>query len=136
MPITVHDQQRVEITTPRLHAVFSGASLISLKNAAGQPLLVARAAPPPALEIQFAGSQGVPLGRRDDPRVFIQALSDNLVHIHLEDNEADACLQLTTDPEGRILIEPSADTLRPGLGVLRFNLSGISRGFKLVAPLY
>ena len=136
MPIIVRDHQTVEIQTPRLHAVFCGASLISLKNAAGHSLLEAGSAPPPALEIQFAGGQTVPLGTHDSPHVFIRALGENLVHIHLEDNEADACLALTTDPEGRILVEPSAETLRPGLGILRFNLAGISRGFKLVAPLY
>jgi len=136
MPIIVRDDHTVEITTPRLHAVFSGASLISLKNASGRPLLEAGSAPVPALEVQFAGGQAIPIGTQDAPQVFIRALSDNVVHLHVEDNEADACLRLTTDPEGRILVEPSAETVRPGLGVLRFNLAGISPGFKFVAPLY
>jgi hypothetical protein len=137
MPITVRDQHRVEITTPRLQAVFSGASLLSLKNAAGQPLLAAGVDSPPAFEIQFAGGgSSIPLGAQDAPQCFVQVLGDNLVHIHIEDNEADACLRITTDAEGRIRIEPSVDTLRPGLGILRFNFSGIAREFKLVAPLY
>jgi hypothetical protein len=108
-----------------------------LKNAAGRALIErTSAAGPPAIELEYAGGTTVAIGRDDAPEFHAVQIGPEVVHLHIEDNEADACLRIATDRDGRIHLEPSADSLRPGLGILRFNLAGVSAGLKLVAPLY
>jgi hypothetical protein len=137
MPITIRPQGFLDVHSHRLDALFHGASLLSLKNAAGRPLIERPGSGgPPGIELQFGGGSTVAIGTQDAPRIHAVRIGPDVVHLHIEDNEADACVRIAIDAGGRLLLEPSVHTLRPGLGVLRLNVAGISAGLKLVAPLY
>jgi hypothetical protein len=138
MALTV-EGNRVEVATPRLRAVFRGTVLTELADGGGRPLLQRRAAapqPPAGLEVLFADGTPLPLGLSEDAREEVVAVSDNVVHVHVDDVEADACLRISIDEAGRLMLEPSAQSLRRGLGAVRLNLAGIEPGLRLVAPLF
>ena len=128
---------RVEVRTNKLSAVFEGARLTELKNAKGE-VLVAQTpdAGPAGIELLFTAGRSVALGANEYSRVRVQALGDAVAHIHVEDVEGDACLRVSTDDAGRLVVEPSAHTIRRGLAGVRWNMAGLAAGLKLVAPLY
>lgn len=127
----------VTVTTPRLGARFEGPCLVHLA-AAGGPPLVRRAAEggPAGLELLFVGGEVQPLGQGPYARVQVVRVSETVAHVHVEDLEGSAALRISTDREGRLLVEPSAHTARPGLAGVRWNVGGIADGLELVAPLW
>ena len=135
MSVTVIDSATVAFETQNLQGAFKGAKLAALKDASGRPLLEA-AGGPAGVELLFADGEAVPLA--EDAYAHVQAvqISRTVAHIHVEHVEGDACLRVSTDPAGRLVIEPSAQTLRGGLGAVRLNLAGVAPGLKLIAPLY
>jgi hypothetical protein len=137
MPLRVVDAVTVEAKTPKLTAVFKGPRLVSLADASGRSLALHKGDDgPPALELLFADGKPQAVGEGPYARVHAAQISQSVAHIYVEDVEGDACLRLSTDPAGRLTVEPSAQTLRHGLGAVRWNVSGIAPGFKLVAPLF
>lgn len=137
MPIRVADSTTVEVTTPKLSAVFSGPKLISLRSAAGQVLLERDAqAGPAGVELLFADEDAVPLGRPGFSKIRAVQVSQNVAHVHVEDDDGDAFLRLAVGSAGELLVEPSAQTIRRGLGGVRLNLAGVAPACKLVAPFF
>lgn len=136
MSITV-DGIELEVRTSRLTALFRGPTLIGLTDREGRDLIERDASSgPPAMELWFGSGDIVPLGEGEDARIEAVQISDTVAHVMVEDVEGDACLRLSQDEEGRLVVEPSAQTIRPGLGRVRWNIGGIGGGHKLVAPLY
>jgi hypothetical protein len=135
MPIKITGTT-IEITTSRLSATFQGPDLVGLSNPRGQVLARQGKTPVPALAIGFTGAERAPLCVRPYHRVEVVRLGERLAHVHVADEAGDACLRLSIDAEGRLVVEPSAHTLRRGLSSVSWTLPGIARRLKLVAPFY
>jgi len=137
MPVTVIDGINVQVRTPKLQADFAGPKLIRLGGPDGQVLLERSPdAGPGGLELEFADGKPAPLGVGSYANTRAVSVSRTVAHVHVEDIEGDACLRISTDPAGRLRVEPSAQTIRAGLGQVRLNLAGVSPALKLVAPLF
>lgn len=137
MPITVTDSLHTTVSTSKLSAAFYGARLVWLKDAAGRTLLHRDgAAGPPGIELAFADGDVAALGRPGFSRVRAVQVSQSVAHVHVEDDDGDACLRIAVAPGGELLVEPSAQTIRRGLAAVRWNLAGVAPGYKLVAPFF
>jgi hypothetical protein len=127
----------VEVRTSRLTARFRGPKLVQMLDAQGHKLVARKASGgPPGMELWFASDDTVGLGVGEDSRVTAVSVGDRVAHVMVEDVEGDACLRIAHDEQGRLLLEPSAQTIRTGLGRVQWNLSGIAGGHRLVAPFY
>ncbi len=135
MPIHVKDHT-ITITTPRLTAVFEGLDLVDLKNARGQVLARQGAKRVPAITLGFINGEQTPLGVSPYHSVRVVKLGETVAHVHLEDENGDACLRLRIDERQRLVVEPSAQTIRRGLCGVRWTLPGIAPRLKLVAPFF
>ena len=134
MSIRMIDAVTVEVKTPKLTALFKGPRLVSLSDAAGRPLLRHKGDDgPPALELLFADGKPQAVGEGPYARVKAAQISQSVAHIYVEDVEGDACLRISTDSAGRLTVEPSAQTLRHGLGCVRWNVAGVAAGASLPA---
>ncbi len=138
MSITVSEGNRIDVVTTRLRARFEGPRLIELRDPDGNVLLAAPTgeAAVPAIEVFFQDNQAMPVGAGPHARIRTQRVSDVCAHVFIEDDEADAFLRIAVDPEGRLLVEPAAQALRPSLGLVRWSLAGIADGLQLVAPFF
>ena len=56
--------------------------------------------------------------------------------MHVADEHGDACLRVSIDDQERLVVEPSAHTIRRNLASVCWRLSGIKRRLKLVAPFF
>ena len=135
MPIQVHDNT-VTITTPRLTAVFDGPNLVQLKNPRGQVLARQGTKRIPAITLGFVNGEQTALGVSPYHAVRVVKLDETVVHVHVEDENGDACLRLRIDERERLVVEPSAQTIRRGLCAVRWTLPGIAARLKLVAPFF
>ncbi|NQT21764.1 MAG: hypothetical protein HQ592_18820 [Planctomycetes bacterium] len=129
------DGNRTLVRMQRLEAEFEGVSLVSLRNAAGRSL-VKRKSESPGLAVRFGAREWLPIGTDAYARTSTVQAGARLVHVHVEDHNADACLRISVDDEGRLLVEPSAHSARRGLAAIRWNVAGIADDLKLVAPLF
>jgi Domain of unknown function (DUF6259) len=136
MSLSVEKNRFIRIASPALQACFDGARLISLQNREGRDFFNPRETAPPPLQLQFIGGETIDLGVADTPVVLVRQIGPTTAHVYIEDNEADVCVRIAVNSDGFIEIEPSVSTLRRGAGILRYHLSGIAGGLKLVAPLY
>ena len=134
MPITVKDNIMLEVVTPRLKAVFNGATLVSLTSASGRNMLQSPGGA--GLGITVSEAAPTPLGTSPFAQVQVVQLGQRVAHVNLEDDEGDACLKISIDAQDRLVLEPSAQLIRQGLGAVRLNLSGVAAGLKLVAPFF
>jgi hypothetical protein len=134
MALTIKDNVTLEVTTSRLTAVFQGATLVSLISSGGRPMLQSSGGA--GLGITFSQGDPAPLGTGPFAQVQVVKLGERVAHVYIEDDEGDACLKISIDAQDRLVLEPSAQTLRQGLGAVRLNLSGVAAGLKLVAPFF
>ncbi len=126
----------VTITTSRLSAVFDGPDLLELRNPQGQVLARQPKKRVPALTLGFANGENTPLCTSPYARVSVVRLGDRVAHVHVADENGDACLRLLIDEQERLVLEPSAHTIRRGLASVLWRLPGIGPRLKLVAPFY
>jgi hypothetical protein len=135
MPIRIKDN-RVTVTTPRLTAVFEGPNLVELKNTRGQVLARRGKKPIPAITLGVVNGEQTPLGVSSYHAVRVVKLGETVAHVHVKDENGDACLRLRIDEHQRLVVEPSAQTIRRGLCAVRWTLPGIARRLRLVAPFF
>jgi len=135
MPIKVTGRT-IEIATGRLSATFDGPDLLELRNAKGQVLARQPRQRIPALILGFTSGESTPLCTSPYTRVEVAKLGDRVVHVHVADENGDACLRLLIDEHNRIVIEPSAQTIRRNLASVCWRLPGIAKRLELVAPFY
>jgi len=126
----------VEITTSRLSAIFDGPFLRELRSPAGNVLARQAKGAVAPLTVGFSNGDSCPLCTSEYARVSVVQLGERVVHVHVADENADACLRLLIDDQDRLVVEPSAHTVRRNLASVCWRLPGISRRLKLVAPFY
>ncbi len=126
----------IKITTARLSAIFDGPVLVELRNPKGQLLAGRSKKPSPALTLGFANGETTPLCVSAYAQVHVVKVGDRVAHVHVADENGDACLRLLIDDQDRLVIEPSAHTIRRNLSSVCWRLPGIARRLKLVAPFY
>lgn len=127
---------RIEITTSRITAVFDGPDLLELKCPVGHVLARQSGERVPALTLGFTNGESTPLCTTDYSSVRVVRLGDRVVHVHVADENGDACLRLLVDDDGRLVVEPSAHTIRRNLATVGWRLPGIPENLKLVAPFF
>ncbi len=127
---------RCEITTSRVSAVFEGPDLIELRNPQGQVLARQSVKRVPALTLFFTSGESTPLCVTPYSQVRVVKLGERLAHVHVADENGDACLRILVDEQDRLVVEPSAHTLRRGLASVCWRLPGIASRLKLVAPFF
>jgi hypothetical protein len=54
-------------------------------------------------------------------------LGERVAHVHVADENGDACLRLTVDERDRLVVEPSAHTIRRNLCAVVWTLPGSRR---------
>jgi hypothetical protein len=135
MPITL-DGNRITIATRRLTALFAGPDLLELRTPQGQVLARQGETRLPALTLGFANGETTPLCVTPYSQVSVVKVGERVAHVHVADENGDACLRLRIDDEERLVVEPSAHTLRRGLSSVAWRLPGIAADLKLVAPFY
>lgn len=126
----------VVIKTSGMTAVFDGPDLVELRNYDGNVLARQTKKRAPALALGFACGETVPLCSGPYARVNVVKLGERVAHVHVADENGDACLRLLIDEQDRLVVEPSAHTLRRGLSSVCWRLPGITRRLKLVAPFF
>jgi len=126
----------IKITTTRLSATFDGPDLIELRSPQGALLAVQTGSRSPSLTLGFANGEYTPLCIAPYAQVAVVKLGERIVHIHASDENGDACLRLMIDKYDRLVIEPSAHTIRRNLASITWRLPGIMPEYKLVAPFY
>lgn len=134
MSITIKDSLTLEVVTPRLKAVFKGAALVSLTSATGRSLL--QSAGGAGLGVTVSDAAPTPIGASEFAHVQVVKLGERVAHVYIDDDEGDACLKISVDDQDRLVLEPSAQTIRQGLGAVRLNLAGVAADLKLVAPFF
>jgi hypothetical protein len=133
-PISI-EGNRIEITTARLSAVLEGAELVELRNARGTVLAQRASGKRPApVELRFANGEKVDVGANAPARVV--SLGERMAHVHVADENGDVTLRLLIDDQDRLVIEPSAQTLRRGLCGVGWRIPGIAKRLQLVAPFF
>ena len=135
MPIRVSGTT-VEITTSRLSAIFDGPDLLELRNPEGNMLARQATERVPALTLGFTNGESTPLCVSSYAQVQVVKLGERVVHIHVADENGDACLRLLTDEQDRLVVEPSAHTIRRNLASVCWRLPGLSAQLQLVAPFF
>jgi len=135
MPISVTGTT-IDITTSRLSARFEGPELLELRDAQGQVLVRQANKRLPALTLGFANGEKASLCAAPYCQVQVVKLSERVVHVHIADENGDACLRLLIDEQERLVVEPSAHTLRRNLSGVCWRIAGIVDSLKLVAPFY
>lgn len=135
MPITVKNKT-ITVATRRLTAIFDGPDLVELRNPQGQLLAGRGDKPLPALALVFTQGETTPLCVSPYHEVTIVKLGERVVHVHVADENGDACLRLMVDERDRLVVEPSAHTIRRNLRAVVWTLPEIAADLKLVAPFY
>jgi hypothetical protein len=135
MPIRVTGKT-IEITTRKLSATFEGPDLIELRSSQGQVLARQSAQPVPALTLGFTNGEATPLCVSPYSQVHVVKVSERVAHVHVADENGDACLRLLIDDQDRLVIEPSAHTIRRNLASVCWRLPGIAHELQLVAPFF
>jgi len=134
MPIRINGQ-RIEIATSRLSAVLEGPELLELRNARGAVLAqrgCGKHSPP--VELRFVDGEKV--GVRAGAPTRVVSLGERLAHVHVADENGDVTLRLLIDDQDRLVVEPSAQTIRRGLCAVGWRIPGIARRLRLVAPFF
>ena len=126
----------IEITTARLSATFDGPDLLELRNPRGQVLARQPRKRAPALTLGFANGEATPLCVSPYAQVHVVQLGERVAHVQVADENGDACLRLLIDEHDRLVIEPSAHTIRRNLASVCWRLPGIAKRLKLVAPFF
>lgn len=127
---------RIEITTARLSATFEGPELVELRNPQGQVLARRPKKGVPALTLGFSNGEATPLCVTQYAQVRVVKVGQRVVHVHVADENGDACVRLWIDEAERLVVEPSAHTIRRGLSSVCWRVAGIAPRLKLVAPFY
>jgi len=135
MSITI-ENKTITITTSRLTAVFEGSDLVELRDPRGKLLAGRGEKPLPALTLRFTHGEATPLCVSPYHEVTVVKLGERVAHVHVADENGDACLRLTVDDRDRLVVEPSAHTIRRNLCAVVWTLPGIAADMKLVAPFY
>ncbi len=126
----------LEITTSRLSARFDGPDLLELRNPNGKVLAQQAKGQGSALTLGFSNGESTPLCTSSYTRVSVVKLGERVAHVHVADENGDACLRLLIDDEDRLVVEPSAQTIRRNLASVCWHLPGIDAGLKLVAAFF
>jgi hypothetical protein len=127
---------RIEITTSRLSAVFDGPDLLELRDPQGKVLARQGSQRIAALTLGFSNGESTPLCTSSYAQVSVVKLGERVAHVHVADENGDACLRLLIDDQDRLVVEPSAHTIRRNLASVCWSLPGIAPGLKLVAPFF
>ena len=135
MAITIN-RNRIAVRTRRLSADFEGPDLIELRNPQGQILARQGEKRVPALTLGFTSGEKTPLCLTPYHEVNVVKLGERVAHVHIADENGDAYLRLLIDDQDRLVIEPSAHTIRRNLCSVCWALPGIAKELKLVAPFY
>lgn len=135
MPITI-ENKTITIATSRLTAVFDGPDLVELRNPQGQLLAGRGDTPLPALALRFTQGETTPLCVSPYHEVTVVKLGARVAQVHVADENGDACLRLMVDDHDRLVVEPSAHTIRRNLCAVVWTLPGVAADLKLVAPFY
>lgn len=126
----------IKIATSRLAATFEGPDLVELRDQRGQTLVRQNGKHVPALVLGFTSGENTPLCVAPYARVNVVKLGDRMAHIHVADENGDACLRLMLDEHDRLVIEPSAHTIRRNLASVSWHIGGVAGNFQLVAPFF
>jgi len=126
----------IKITTGKLSATFVGPDLVELRNAQGQVLAKPGAKRVAALALGFASGETARLCTTPYHQIRVVKLGERVVHVHVADENGDACLRLLVDDQERLAVEPSAHTIRRHPASIAWTLPGIARRLKLVAPFF
>lgn len=126
----------IKIRTRRLAATFDGPDLVELCNPQG--LVLARQARRrvPSLTLGFTNGETTPLCVAPYAQVNVAQLGERVAQVHVADENGDACLRLSVDERDRLVVEPSAHTIRRNLASVCWHLPGIAARLKLVAPFF
>jgi len=135
MSITI-ENKTITISTNRLRAVFEGLDLVELRNPQGKLLAGRGERPLPALTLRFTQGETTPLCVSPYHEVSVVKLGERVAHVHVADENGDACLRLTVDDRDRLVVEPSAHTIRRNLCSVLWTLPGVAADLKLVAPFF
>lgn len=135
MPIRVAGNT-IKIATARLSATFDGADLLELRNSKGQVLARQTKKRIPALVLGFGNGEAAPLCVSSYAHVRVVKLGERVAHVYVADENGDACLRLLIDEQDRLVVEPSAHTMRRNLASICWRLPGIAGHLKLVAPFF
>jgi hypothetical protein len=127
----------IRIDTRTQKAVFTDGVLTSLvRKSDGRVLITAGAGMAP-LELVYGSSDISALSGTPGDKATTLRINDLQAQVRLAAWNGDGILAISEDPPtGDIVVEPSGFASRPGLRAVRWNLSGIEKGLKLVAPLY
>ncbi len=135
MPIQVTGTTLV-IKTARLSATFEGPDLIELRNPQGRLLAGAPGKRTPSITLGFTNGETTPLCVSPYSQVTVVKVGERVAHVHVADENGDACLRLLIDSQERLVIEPSAHTIRHNLCSVTWRLPGIVSDLRLVAPFF
>ena len=135
MPISVTGNT-IKIVTTRLSATFQGPDLLELRNAKGRVLARQAKKRSPSLILGFTNGEVTPLCASPRTQVRVVKLGERVVHVHVADENGDACLRLLIDEQDRLVVEPSAHSIRRNLSSVCWRLPGLVRQMKLVAPFF
>ena len=118
---------------------FEGIRLVSVQDPATGEEFCSRDRPEDlaGFELLLQNGKNIPLGLHPlASQVHTRLLTSEIAEILLNDWECDLSIRIRVDEEtGDILVEPSAWSMQGGLAGLGWNVSGIRRDLKVVAPL-
>jgi len=131
------DGREVRVDTRTQKAVFAGGVLTSLvRKSDGRELMKADPGAVP-LELVYGPSDVAGLAGTPGDSATVLRISDRHAEVRFNAWNGDGILAIAEDLDnGDIIVEPSGFASRPGLRAVRWNLTGIGEGLKLVAPLY
>jgi len=156
------ENNRIIAETRTLSATFENGYLTSLKSRASGDGYIGAFDPKAgsALELVYRGApsnnkngghNGACMGgaeiRPDEPATEVSggrnakvkafSVSDSIAEFRFHNWHADGVMAIREDAEsGDLVVEPSAFSGRAGVRAVRWNISGIADGYRLIAPLY
>jgi hypothetical protein len=129
---------RITIETPILTAVIEKGWFTSLRNkATGEEYIEGANTSAAALQLVYADGAAVNVNEEKFGVIVTRSLSDTKAEIVFHSWDGDGVVTISVDPvTGDIVVEPSAYSSRPGVRACRWNIGGIRKDLRLVAPFF
>jgi len=137
--VRVEEGRRVMVDTATLSAVLDKGMLVSLKRKGDGAEMIAGAdsATRPALEVVCRGGATLPVDDTKFGAITARSLSGTRAEVIFHGWDGDGILAVSACPAcGDLILEPSAFSSRPGVRACRWNLRGIRKDLRLVAPFF
>ncbi|MDY0100099.1 MAG: DUF6259 domain-containing protein [Bacteroidales bacterium] len=129
----------IYIETPTLSAVMEKGVIISLIDRSRREEFIEKPDSETfrALQLIYGRKEKVNVNEEKFGQTVTHQISDQKAEIWFNSWDGDGVISVSVDDEtGDLLVEPSAYSSRPGVLACRWNISGIKRSLRIVAPLF